>query len=102
MKSYDVFVIKDAIDDLSEGKEFYNLQESGVGEYFWDCLVTDIESLIIYGGIHSKHSGLYRMNSRRFPYIIYYDIIDNAAYVIAVLPMRKDPAWIQKTLTSRQ
>lgn len=102
MKVSDVFVIKDAVDDLSEGKAFYNLQEDGVGEYFWDCLVTDIESLIIYGGIHSKHSGLYRMNSKRFPYIIYYDIIDTAAYVTAVLPMRKNPAWIQKTLTSRQ
>lgn len=102
MNIKDVFVIKEAVDDMQEGKAFYNMQENGIGEYFWDCLVTDIESLILYGGIHSKYSGLFKMNSRRFPYIIYYDIIDDAAYVVAVLPMRRDPAWIRKRLSSRQ
>lgn len=56
MNIKDVFVIKKAVDDLQEGKAFYNMQENGVGEYFWDCLVTDIESLILYGGIHSKQT----------------------------------------------
>ncbi len=102
MNIKDVFVLNEAVDDLQDGKEFYNQQEYGVGEYFWDCLVTDIESLILYGGIHSKHTGLFRMNSRRFPYIIYYDISDDAAYVVAVLPMRRAPAWISKRLSSKQ
>jgi hypothetical protein len=54
MKVKDVFVLKEAVDDLNEGRSFYDLQESGVGNYFWDCLIADIESLIIHAGIHTK------------------------------------------------
>ncbi len=34
MKVKDVFVLKEAVDDLNEGRSFYDLQESGVGDYF--------------------------------------------------------------------
>jgi hypothetical protein len=46
--------MEEAVDDMDEGKNFYNLREFGVGEYFWDSLISDIESLIIYAGIHKK------------------------------------------------
>ncbi|MFH0728053.1 MAG: type II toxin-antitoxin system RelE/ParE family toxin [Pseudomonadota bacterium] len=85
----------------NEGKSFYDRQEAGVGEYFWDCLIADIESLILYAGIHSKKFGLYRMYAKRFPYFIYYELIENIAYVVAILPMRKDPAWIERTMNIR-
>ena len=54
--------------DLREGKKFYDEKEKGVGGYFWDSLIADIESLLIYGGIHNKHSGFFRMFAKRFPY----------------------------------
>ena len=47
MKVTDVFVLKEAVDDLNEGRNFYDLQELGVGDYFWDCIIADIDSLII-------------------------------------------------------
>lgn len=47
MKINDVFLLEEAVDDMEEGKAFYNLRESGVGEYFWDSLISDIESLIL-------------------------------------------------------
>ena len=59
MKVKDVYIMKEAVDDLDEGKAFYDLQESGVGEYFWDCLIADIGSLRLYGGIHRKKLGMY-------------------------------------------
>jgi len=59
MKIKEVFILEEAFDDLSQGKAFYDLQEAAVGDYFWDCLITDIESLIIYAGIHSKKFGLF-------------------------------------------
>jgi len=73
-----------------------DLQEAGVGDYFWDCLITDIESLILYAGIHSKKFGLFQMLSKRFPYTIYYELVNNIAYVVAVMPMRRNPSWIMK------
>lgn len=54
--------------DLDAGEEFYNLSEPGIGAYFRDCLISDIESLVLYAGIHSEHNGFHRMLSKRFPY----------------------------------
>ncbi|MFH2064518.1 MAG: type II toxin-antitoxin system RelE/ParE family toxin [Pseudomonadota bacterium] len=102
MKIQDVFVLEEAVDDLEEGRSFYNLKEPGVGEYFWDCLISDIESLIICAGIHKKKFGLHQMFSKRFPYSIYYEVINELAYVVAVLPMRRDPAWITNQVKDRR
>ena len=102
MKVNDVYIMEEAVDDLNEGRSFYDLQETGVGDYFWDCLIADIESLIIYAGIHRKKLGFYQMFAKRFPYGIYYEIIDKIAYVVAILPMRRDPAWISEQLKGKR
>jgi len=102
MKIKEVFILEEAFDDLSQGKAFYALQEAAVGDYFWDCLITDIESLIIYAGIHSKKFGLFQMFSKRFPYTIYYELVENIAYVVAVMPMRRNPSWIMKKIIKRR
>jgi len=98
MKIKDVLILNEAVTDLSDGKFFYDQKEIGVGDYFWDSLLADIESLVIYAGIHNKRCGFYRMFAKRFPYAIYYEIKDKIAYIVAVLPMRRDPAWIRKKL----
>ena len=87
---------------MDDGKDFYDLRELGVGEYFWDSLIADIESLILYAGIHKKKFGLYQMFAKRFPYDIYYEIKDFFAYVVAVLPMRRNPAWIAEQIGNRR
>ena len=101
MKIKGVVTLKEGAIDLNAGKSFYDQRESGVGDYFWDSLVADIESLIIYAGIHNKKYGLYRMLAKRFPYAIYYEIKNEIAYVVAVLPMRRDPLWIKRKLEER-
>ena len=102
MKLRDVYIMEEAVEDLNESRSFYDLQEIGVGDYFWDCLIADIESLIIYAGIHRKRLDFYQMFARRFPYAIYYEVVEEIAYVVAVLPMRKDPAWISEQLKERR
>ena len=102
MKLKNIFVLKEAADNLNEGSAFYDRKETGIGDYFWDSLIADIESLIIYAGIHNKRYGLYRMFAKRFPYAIYYEIVEEVTYVIAVLPMRQDPGWIKKKLKKRR
>jgi hypothetical protein len=97
----EVVVLGEVAGDLNEGSAFYDQQERGIGDYFWDSLVADIESLRIYAGIHPRKHGVYRMLARRFPYAIYYEIAEDVAYVVAVLPMRRSPAWIRKQLRGR-
>jgi hypothetical protein len=101
MRIENVVLLKEVANDLNDGKAFYDHGEAGVGDYFYDSLVADIESLIIYAGIHSKRYGLHRMLAKRFPYAIYYEIENEIAYVVAVLPMRRDPAWIKRKLKKR-
>jgi hypothetical protein len=97
----EVVILKEVAVDLNDGKAFYDQREPGVGDYFWDSLISDIESLIIYAGIHNRKYGLYRMLAKRFPYAIYYEIQDHNIYIVAVLPMRRDPAWIKRKLQER-
>ncbi len=101
MKIKDIVTLKEVANDLNDGKAFYDQREAGVGDYFWDSLVADIESLIIYAGIHNKRYGLHRMLAKRFPYAIYYEIENDIAYVVVVLPMRRDPTWIERKLKER-
>jgi hypothetical protein len=43
-----------AIADLERGREFYDLQEPGIGGYFVQRAFADIESLRLYGGDPQK------------------------------------------------
>ena len=92
MRVYRVEISEFALKDLEEAKRFYTATLPELGDYFIDTLLTDIESLTFYAGIHQKIEGLYRLLSRRFPYGIYYRIIaSDRVQVIAVLDLRRDP-----------
>lgn len=97
-----VLVLKEAAMDLEEGRLFYDRKEKGIGDYFFNCLISDLESIKLYAGVHSKRFGFYRMLSKRFPFAIYYEIDKEIARVIAILDMRRDPAWIRGKLSVRK
>ncbi len=67
-----VIVLDDAAIDLESGRDFYDIQELGAGAYFTDSILSDIESLALFHGIHSIHHGFHRMLGSRFPFGIYY------------------------------
>ncbi|MBC8181863.1 type II toxin-antitoxin system RelE/ParE family toxin [candidate division KSB1 bacterium] len=96
-----IITLYEVSEDLNDGKAFYDRRTPGLGDYFWDSLMADIESLYLFAGIHIKKSGYHRMISKRFPYSIYYEVKGDIARVVAVLPMRRDPAWIVKNLKRR-
>lgn len=61
-----------------------------------------IESLHFYAGIHIQEYGYYKVLSKRFPYAIYYEILDDIARVIAVLDQRRDPMYIYGQIDIRE
>lgn len=90
-----------ALEDLSDGRLFYEKQGEGLGEYFFDSLFSDIDSLMLYGGIHPKVFGYHRMLSKRFPYAIYYKLEEGQVVVVwRVLDLRRDPRKIRQSLKS--
>jgi hypothetical protein len=62
-----VRILRPSLEDLAAGREFYDRQESGVGSYFFDSLFTEIDSLVLYAGIHKVQFGYHRLLARRFP-----------------------------------
>lgn len=92
-------LLDSALQDLIEGFDFYEKQEGNLGAYFLDSLFSDIDSLLIYAGIHPIYfKAYYRILSKRFPFAMYYRIHGNDVMVYAVLDCRKNPAWARKRL----
>jgi hypothetical protein len=96
-----VVVLTDAARDLELGRDFYDVQELGIGDYFVDSLLSDLESLRLFHGVHSRHFGFYRMLASRFPFGIYYQETDDEVRVYAILDLRRDPLWLRSEIARR-
>ncbi len=95
-------ILISAVKDLDKGRLFYEEQGEGLGDYFFDTLFSDIDSLALFGGVHRKVHGYHRMLSCRFPYAIYYKIEDKKFVTVwRVLDCRKDPQKIEKALKKK-
>ncbi|SRR6266498_2219396 len=97
-----VVVLEDAAEDLERGRRFYESCEVGVGDYFSESLLSDLDSLVLFAGIHPLYFRFHRMVSKRFPFGIYYEVEDDLAYVYAILDLRRDPLWIRSQLKKRR
>jgi hypothetical protein len=93
-------ILKSAYNDLQKGRNFYTAQGENIGEYFFDSLFSDIDSLVLYGGIHQKIFGFHRQLSHTFPYAIYYKI-DHQENIIVyrILDCRQNPDTTEEILT---
>jgi len=92
-------VLTPAIEDLTEGRNFYELQGDGLGDYFFDSLFSEVDSLLIFAGIHSLHLGFFRLIARRFPYAIYYKVRGDGIVVYRILDCRRKPEWVKQQLS---
>jgi hypothetical protein len=93
-----VRVLRPALKDLAAGRRFYDRHQKGVGDYFFDSVFADIDSLTLYAGIHRIVFGFHRKPATRFPFAIYYRVIGDQAVVFRVLDCRPDPERIRKAL----
>jgi len=95
-------ILSSAVDDLHAGRLFYEKQGGWLGEYFFDSLFSDIDSLVLYAGIHQKVFGYHRLLSKRFPYAVYYMLEEDLAVVWRVLDLRRHPDKIRQALDHRR
>lgn len=91
-------LLPSARDDLRKSRLFYERQSEGLGEYFLNSIFADIDSLILFAGIHNKKHDFFRMLSKRFPCAIYYTIESDLIIVHRVLDLRRNPASISRAL----
>lgn len=92
-------ILATAEDDLEDGYRFYESQSVGLGIYFLDTLYSDIDSLAYFAGIHRVVLTYHRLLSKRFPFAVYYRLVNDEVLVYAVLDCRRNPSWIRATLT---
>lgn len=84
--------------DLIDGYWFYEEREIGLGDYFIESILADMDSLVLYAGIHATHFGKHRMIASKFPHSIFYIINSNEIQIHAVLDNRRNPDWISERL----
>ena len=94
-----VRLLASALNDLAGGRVFYEQQGEALGDYFLDSVFADIDSLALYGGIHTKVFGYHRLLTRRFPYAAYYKMdTEGRVVVYRVLDCRQHPGKTQRAL----
>ncbi len=96
-----VEVLDEARLDIVDGVAFYDRLSDGAGDYFYQRIFDDIESLSETAGIHETHFGYYRKIATRHPFLIYYSITENGVEVLAVLDGRSRPSDIDAILRRR-
>ena len=101
MNITNIIALEEVSIDLEISEKFYENQSQGLGKYFRDSIISDIESLWLYAGIHKHVFGLYRLLSKRFPYGIYYEIKESTVIVVAVLDLRQNPNNISMLVSNR-
>lgn len=69
-----VRILDSALEDLDRGRRFYERQGEGLGACFLSSLLSEIDSLVLFGGIHRQVFGHHRLLARRFPYAVYYRV----------------------------
>ena len=93
-----IVVLDQAKEDLFDGYLFYERQEPGIGDYFFDSLSSHIESLRLHYGYHRRFFGFHRMIARVFPFFIYYRMDGEIIFVDAVVDQRRNPKSIKSLL----
>mgnify|MGYP001435438822 CR=1 FL=1 len=94
-----VRILTSALNDLVSGRIFYDQQGESLGDYFFDSVFADIDSLALYGGIHRKVFRYHRLLTRRFPFAVYYKMDNEGAVVVyRVLDCRQNPVSIAREL----
>lgn len=83
---------QEAVQDILEAARWYETQSPGLGERFEDALA------VVFRGIEmmpESHRVVYRDVRRAvlqgFPFVVYYQLVEGDALVIAVTHARRDP-----------
>jgi hypothetical protein len=100
MRFRKVRLTDEAVNDIDAATYFYEEIETGLGQYFFDSMTTDLEALGFFGGIHPQRLGYYCCPAKRFPFLIYYELGEAELFVIAILDSRADPNGADERLGS--
>jgi plasmid stabilization system protein ParE len=91
-------ILPAAQSDIVEGFSFYEENQTGLGAYFIESILSDIDGLAATAGIHPIQFGKFKKIATRFPYSIFYLIENDLVDIYAVVDNRRNPEWISDRL----
>ena len=85
-----MIISPEAEEDLSGARLWYDQRRDGLGTDFVQCVEETLRSVEALPQVHAPvYQDVRRALVRRFPYIVYYRIVDSEVVVIAVLHGRR-------------
>jgi plasmid stabilization system protein ParE len=92
-------VRKEAEADISEAYQYYESCRAGLGSDLMLCIEESFDRILKNPNQYKTvHKNVRRALVRRFPYGIYYIVIENTVSVIAVIHARRNPDhWQSRT-----
>lgn len=88
----DLIILPEAEQDSKEAYAWYSQQESGLGEEFLRCVDACIQSVRRNPEMYRVVFESYRRAVlRRFPYVIFYEFVDETIIVYSVFHCSQDP-----------
>ncbi len=94
MEKYRVIIDNDALQDIQEATDWYNLQVEGLGSRFQKQVKFQIDSLKINALIYSnRYADVHCMLIKDFPFMVHYIIEESVSSIIvfAVIHTSKNP-----------
>lgn len=89
----------EAADDVTAGFRWYEEQRPGLGSQFLDCVLACLERVRRSPELHARVQGEFRRAFvRRFPYAVFYELIDQTVTVYGIVHIARDPAKWQSRL----
>ena len=83
--------------DLLDAREWYNRQRAGLGNQFVDAVEELFEQIRKDPDFYAcTMKSVRRGKIRRFPYVVYYRVLDDRTEVLAVLHGSRDPRVWQR------
>jgi plasmid stabilization system protein ParE len=78
--------------DISDAYEWYEEQRVGLGEEFLTsvdaCVKQILRNPTMYARVHEEYR---RALTRRFPYAIFYEVVDETVSIYAILHAAREP-----------
>ena len=88
----DLIILPKAEQDVTDSYIWHEAQEVGLGEEFLHCVDACIQSIRqnpqIYQVVHESYR---RAVIRRFPYVIFYEYLDNTIIIYSVFHCSQNP-----------
>jgi plasmid stabilization system protein ParE len=85
--------------DLAEARSWYERQREGLGDEFLESVENAFGKIDRMPEMHRLiYRDIRRIQTQRFPFTVYYRIVEDEVVVVAVLHSRRDPRIWQARL----